>query len=517
MNAFRITVDYFPSQTYIMEKYRYPGSNFFTAEDGALFFGREMEKKELFRLIVLNNIVILFGKSGTGKTSLLQAGVGPLLQKNRLKPVRIRLNQPNVSINRQIFEQLNDEEYLPVGVSDASSLEEYCQKFEYVLDGESYAPVLIFDQFEELFTLYQDKSTERDKFFDELAKALVYANNTAGDVNFRKIHIVIAIRSDFLYLLDRISIKIPAILRCRYELNALSEANGRLAITNPAALQSARDGHLYKSPVFSYSEASLKEIIASLSGTDQVGQKEVDAFQLQLLCHRIENELIESEKEAGFVVTPAFYGGRTGIDNIREAFYQSILEKFPSDRRSFIQNMVEDKLLSNNRRILQERGFLMRESKVKVDELELLAHHRLLREEPRGGSYYFEISHDALVEPISKNKAEREMIEIRLAGERKFQRLISVLVLIGAIAAGLAILVLWVNNQKEIAQNALKEVVKTRKDKIQNQINNDKGNFEKAALENTLFLKKIDSLERIGKPPADIIKLIDTHLSKLEE
>ncbi|MBL7828423.1 MAG: ATP-binding protein [Saprospiraceae bacterium] len=501
-----------------MEKYRYPGSNSFTAEDSALFFGREREKKELFRLIVLNNIVVLFGKSGTGKTSLLQAGVGPLLQNTRLKPVRIRLNQPKIRINQQIYEQLNDGEYLPVGVSNESTLQEYCYRFEYVLDGESYAPVLIFDQFEELFTLYQDNSAEHSKFFDELADVLSQVNAPSGNTNFRKIHIVISIRSDFLFLLDRISVKIPSILRCRYELSALNDSNARLAIIEPASKSKTADGIPFKSPTFSYSEASLKEIIASLSAADQVGRMEVEAFQLQLVCHRIENQVIDSNKPAKFIVTPQFYGGSGGIANIREAFYKGILEKFPADRMSFIQTMVEDKLLSNNRRILQERGFLMKESKVKAEELDVLTRHRLLREEPRGSSYYVEISHDALVEPIAKIRTEREIVKARIAAEKKFWRLlIGILVVIGVVIISAIFYQRWTYSKKQREEEALKAVVKTRKDRIQNQINNDKDYFEKAAQLNQLFLVKIDSLERNNEPAANILKLIDEHLSKLEQ
>lgn len=501
-----------------MEKYRYPGSNSFTAEDSDVFFGREREIKELFRLVVLNNIVILFGKSGTGKTSLLQAGVGPLLEKNRLKPVRIRLNQPSISINRQVFEQLNDGEYLPVGVSDSSSLQEYCNKFEYVLDGESYAPVLIFDQFEELFTLYQDNSEETSKFFDELAEILSNAIVPSGDNNFRKIQIVISIRSDFLYLLDRITVKIPAILRCRYELNALNENNARLAITVPAALKETDNGGQFKSSPFSYSSTALTEIIASLSATDQVGRKEVEAFQLQLLCHRIENQLLATSKPANFTVTPQFYGGHTGIANIREAFYKGILDKFPPERALIIQTMVEDKLLSSNRRILQERSFLMKESKINAEELKQLANQRLLREEPRGGSYYFEISHDALVEPISKIKAERELANAKIAGERKFWRLLMGIIVVIVLSILSAIIYQnWKAKQEERAKEALRVVVKTRKDRILNQINNDKVYFEKAAMLNLLFLEKIDSLERSGMPPSEVIKLIDDHLKNLEQ
>jgi len=53
-------------------------------------------------LAVLQPIVVFFGKSGTGKTSLIQAGVTPLLHERRLHPVFLRLNQTQVPITEQI-------------------------------------------------------------------------------------------------------------------------------------------------------------------------------------------------------------------------------------------------------------------------------------------------------------------------------------------------------------------------------------------------------------------------------
>ena len=81
---------------------RYPGLRSFRAEDQHLFKGRAKEQRELFQLIVLNNIVVLFGKSGIGKTSLLQAGVCPELEDRSLHPVFIRLNQTHLAPEAQV-------------------------------------------------------------------------------------------------------------------------------------------------------------------------------------------------------------------------------------------------------------------------------------------------------------------------------------------------------------------------------------------------------------------------------
>src|SRR5688500_6078231 len=71
--------------------YRYPGPRSFTKEDRLLFVGREMDIEQLENLIELKKITVVFGKSGTGKSSLLNAGVIPELENTQtyvVKPVR---------------------------------------------------------------------------------------------------------------------------------------------------------------------------------------------------------------------------------------------------------------------------------------------------------------------------------------------------------------------------------------------------------------------------------------------
>lgn len=56
-----------------------------------LFCGRDKESFEMTRMIDDNIFTTLYGKSGNGKTSLLNAGVFPLLRKMQYVPVSLRL------------------------------------------------------------------------------------------------------------------------------------------------------------------------------------------------------------------------------------------------------------------------------------------------------------------------------------------------------------------------------------------------------------------------------------------
>src|SRR6185436_19981228 len=70
----------------------FPGLRSYEERNKAQFGGRNAEIKELFNLIENNRLTIVFGKSGIGKTSLINAGLIPELQKNFYLPVYIRID-----------------------------------------------------------------------------------------------------------------------------------------------------------------------------------------------------------------------------------------------------------------------------------------------------------------------------------------------------------------------------------------------------------------------------------------
>ncbi|NTU48304.1 MAG: ATP-binding protein, partial [Syntrophobacteraceae bacterium] len=59
----------------------YPGPTPFEREQESLFFGRDREVDDLFSLLTAHPVVVLNAPSGAGKTSLLNAGLIPLLSR----------------------------------------------------------------------------------------------------------------------------------------------------------------------------------------------------------------------------------------------------------------------------------------------------------------------------------------------------------------------------------------------------------------------------------------------------
>ena len=85
---------------------RYAGISPFTSELKKVFFGRDKDIDELYEQILLEKQVLLYAKSGIGKTSLLNAGVVPRLEKqNEFHPLSIRFraydeNKPVAPLQR---------------------------------------------------------------------------------------------------------------------------------------------------------------------------------------------------------------------------------------------------------------------------------------------------------------------------------------------------------------------------------------------------------------------------------
>lgn len=76
----------------IDEQNPWPGLGAFDEAAQRFFNGRRNEAAELRRVVLHAPLTVVFGASGLGKTSLLQAGLFPLLRKENILPVYVRLD-----------------------------------------------------------------------------------------------------------------------------------------------------------------------------------------------------------------------------------------------------------------------------------------------------------------------------------------------------------------------------------------------------------------------------------------
>ena len=142
------------------------GLSSYTEETRAYFHGRDEETAELARRVQRKNLTVLFGQSGLGKTSLLRAGLVPRLRGEGFCPVYVRVDYspesppPSEQIKQAIFKATAEAGHWsrPGTAIEGESLWEFLHHRGDLLrdaEGRTLLPLLIFDQFEEIFTLAQ--------------------------------------------------------------------------------------------------------------------------------------------------------------------------------------------------------------------------------------------------------------------------------------------------------------------------------------------------------------------------
>ena len=155
----------------------------FSEETRGYFYGREEEVAELCRRVQRKQLTILFGQSGLGKTSILRAGIVPRLRPEGYCPVYVRIDYspdspvPTEQIKQAIFRatQAAGAWTQPGAAVSGESLWEFLHHRDDVLrdaSGKALIPLLIFDQFEELFTLAQSDDFGRQRaaqFIEDLS------------------------------------------------------------------------------------------------------------------------------------------------------------------------------------------------------------------------------------------------------------------------------------------------------------------------------------------------------------
>jgi hypothetical protein len=429
-------------------KNRYPGTQPFTAEQKDLFYGRKQETDDMMKLIRFQQMVVLYGKSGLGKSSLLNASIKPKVEASNIAEVfAVRFNAWTEGADTPLsktasalltfgrfetFRRLNALEPIADGTLwYAAKVRQLATKKQRFL--------LVFDQFEELFTYpdaviqeFKESLTELmraglPKRIEENIKNLDLSDDDLDTLyETADIKVLFAIRSDRMHLLDKLSDVLPDILRHCYELKALVEADAREAVVKPAAMSGDFDV-----PAFKYTEGALSDIVSFLK--DEDGR--VEAIQLQTLCQAFERTIKTNGQSITAADTPT-----EKLKDIIDHYYKTQIEDPRVTDTGIAHRLIEDELVietGDNKGVrvtLHELSILVKfaqKDKNETDErnrlkhlLDALVNVHLLRREvgSRGGDTY-ELSHDRLIEPVLKSKkvyvAEVEKQKAKEAHDRR--------------------------------------------------------------------------------------------------
>lgn len=178
-------------------------------DDKDSFFGRERETAQLYNAVFAANLTLLYGGSGTGKTSLVNCGLANKFYPSDWLPIFIRRERNlNFSLQKSIEQHLQTD--IP---SDFSEWPIQDQIQRLYLD--HYRPIyLIFDQFEELFIL--GNPAEQATFYQKIAQLL-----RAG----LQAKIIIIIREEWIAHLNEFEKVLPTLFDNRLRIERMNDLN----------------------------------------------------------------------------------------------------------------------------------------------------------------------------------------------------------------------------------------------------------------------------------------------------
>jgi hypothetical protein len=399
----------------------------FTEETRAYFFGREEEVTELARRVQRKLLTILFGQSGLGKTSILRAGLVPRLRGQGYCPVYVRIDygrdspEPAEQIKRAI--QINARhsgQWTQAGVAiEGESLWEFLHHRDDVLrdeTGRTLIPLLIFDQFEELFTLAQSDDFGRARaarFVAELAdlvenrppkefEARLEEDETASErFDFARsdYRVLIALREDYLAPLEGLKQSIPSISQNRLRLAPMTGTQALAAVLEPG-----------RSLVTPEVAAAIVRFVA---GGAELSNAVVEPSLLSLICRELNDaRLAQGRSEISLDLLAGSHA------SILSNFYERAL----ADQPQAVRRIIEDDLLTESgfRENVAEERLVSRftEAGAAPGTLALLVNRRLLRIEERLDVRRVELTHDVLCGVVKASRDRRQEREAREATER---------------------------------------------------------------------------------------------------
>ncbi|AMY10833.1 putative protein containing caspase domain protein [Luteitalea pratensis] len=423
----------------------WPGLGSFDEAAERFFNGRQIESAELRRLVLGAPLTVLFGASGLGKTSLLHAGLFPALRKEHYLPIYIRLDVRDESaplieqVKLALLAQFRQRRIDAPGIAPDESLWTYLHRPGLELWSEQnqlLSPVLVLDQFEEVFTLGAENPTGIGRLRVDLADLIEnrmpaeWARRLAqGEVaedelslDSQRYKVILSFREDFLPAIEGWRREVPSLLRNRLRLLPMSGEQAFEAVYTTAA-------RLVDEPL---ARDIVRFVAAAQDGSgrqnpESLSDLGVEPALLSLVCHGL-NEKRKAQGKGRF--DAALLSG-TGQAVIAD-YYDRAVGDLPDRTQRFIEN-----------ELITERGF---RKACDVDdarsihgvtdrELRLLVDRRLLRIEPQRGTERVELTHDLLTGVVRAHRStQRERVRSRRQRRRMALFAAAVVLLVSLVA-----------------------------------------------------------------------------------
>lgn len=407
-------------QTFVDDERPWPGLASFREQDELYFKGRGPDIEKLRTLVERERLTVLFGVSGLGKSSLLQAGLFPYLRLENFFPIYIRLDFTHAAVNlsEQVFSaiarQAQDKAIeVPANISNETLWEYFHRKDVKFWNNRNrlIIPLLCFDQFEEIFTLGSEspqRNHDVKQFIYELAdlvegrcpesvKARLDINpDEAKQFSYSRhpYKILLSLREDYLADLEGLRKWMPSIIHNRMRLSSM---NGEQALT----VADQTKNRLMETDV---AEAIVRLVAGKHDETIKpLAELHIEPALLSLVCRELNERRIANK--ASKIDAQSVASNR---EQILENFYERSLESQSPELRRFI----EDKLITiNGFRNSEAYDNALGIAGITSEVLSRLIQHRLLRLEERDGVKRIELIHDVLCGVVRKSRDQRWLLE----------------------------------------------------------------------------------------------------------
>ncbi len=409
----------------------------FTEATQRFFFGRDEEIREGFLRVREHPLTVLYGPSGLGKSSLLGAGLIPKLRVEGYRPalVRLRFEEGDPTLLAQVEGALDvllrpPARALTPGPSPAGGEEAVAGEAAPTLwelfhhlptrspDLAAAPPVLIFDQFEEIFTLTERspmRRREAEALFHQLAdlienrppaalqERLRARRELARELDFAvsPVRVLLTLREDYLSHLEDWKKTLPALMRNRMGLRLLDGPNALAAVVEPGRL----GGHELVSR--EVGERIVCFVAQRPPGTPLTEISAVPPL-LSLLCY----ELNEAR-----IATPAAAISAEQVEGQSADILQNFYDRSFAGLDPAVRRYVEDRMITvgghRNAVAREDAVAALHEASVKDAEatLDQLVNGRLLAAEDLGGLKRLEITHDVLAPLAVRSREQRRARE----------------------------------------------------------------------------------------------------------
>jgi WD40 repeat protein len=358
----------------------------YTLADRNVFFGRDQEITELYRKVFESKILLVYGVSGTGKSSLINCGLASRFDDSDWLPVNVRrgnniIDSLNNSFNKQVTKPY----------SKNLSVSEKLQSI-YL---DHFKPIyLIFDQFEELFIF---GSAEEKTGFKKLLKEVVESETQC--------RVIFIIREEFLAGITEFENDLPDIFSNRFRIEKMKRANAISAVEGPCKI------HNIKMET-GFSEELVGKLCSSAN--------EIELAYLQIYLDRIFRiSLTEQNKEEDVEFSKEILTRAGSVSDLLGQFLDEqigVMED-PNTATSILKSFVS---LQGTKRHMNETEILdsIKAFGTLIPMPELLRYLtklvdlRILRERDETG--HFELRHDSLASKIYEKftALEKDIIEV---------------------------------------------------------------------------------------------------------